>query len=95
VSCGHANGFQAAKPNKERRTIGSLMICVSVAVLLFGMPTGIAIGIQQYLAIAPAHAHLGLIGDVPLFRFGQYDRLRGEGSRHLGGRRHLLSSSVA
>ena len=55
--------------------IGSLMMCVSVVVLLVGMLAGIVMGIQQDFALAPAHAHLNLIGGVLLFLFGMYYRV--------------------
>lgn len=55
--------------------IGSLMMCVSVLVLLLGMVAGIVMGIQQNFLLAPAHAHLNLIGGVMLFLFGLYYRL--------------------
>lgn len=55
--------------------IGSLMMCVSVVVLLVGMLAGIAMGIQENFTLAPAHAHLNLVGGVLLFLFGLYYRL--------------------
>jgi hypothetical protein len=55
--------------------IGSLMMCVSVVVLLVGMLAGVAMGIQQNFTLAPAHAHLNLVGGVLLFLFGLYYRL--------------------
>jgi len=55
--------------------IGSLMMCVSVVVLLFGMLVGIAMGIKQDFTLSPAHAHLNLVGGVLLFLFGLYYRL--------------------
>jgi hypothetical protein len=55
--------------------IGSLMMCVSVVVLLIGMLAGIVMGIQQNFVLAPAHAHLNLVGGVLLFLFGLYYRL--------------------
>jgi hypothetical protein len=55
--------------------IGSLMMCMSVVILLIGMLAGIAMGIQQNFTLAPAHAHLNLIGGVLLFLFGLYYRL--------------------
>ena len=55
--------------------IGSLMMCVSVVILLIGMLAGIAMGIQQDFTLAPAHAHLNLVGGVLLFLFGLYYRL--------------------
>ena len=53
--------------------IGSLMMCLSAVVLLVGMLAGIAMGIQQNFMLAPAHAHLNLIGGVLLFLFGELD----------------------
>jgi hypothetical protein len=55
--------------------IGSLMMCMSVVILLVGMLAGITMGIQQNFTLAPAHAHLNLIGGVLLFLFGLYYRL--------------------
>jgi hypothetical protein len=55
--------------------IGSLMMCVSAVVLLLGMLGGIAMGIQQNFILAPAHAHLNLVGGVLLFLFGLYYHL--------------------
>jgi hypothetical protein len=55
--------------------IGSLMMCVSVVILLLGMLAGIDMGIRQDFVLAPAHAHLNLVGGVLLFLFGLYYRL--------------------
>ncbi len=55
--------------------IGSLMMCISAVILLVGMLAGIAMGIQQDFTLAPAHAHLNLVGGVLLFLFGLYYRL--------------------
>jgi len=55
--------------------IGSRMMCLSVLLLLVGMLGGIAMGVQQNFVLAPAHAHLNLIGGVLLFLFGLYYRL--------------------
>jgi hypothetical protein len=55
--------------------IGSLMMCMSVVILLIGMLAGITMGIQQNFTLAPAHAHLNLVGGVLLFLFGLYYRL--------------------
>src|SRR3954447_10859384 len=55
--------------------IGSLMMCVSVVILLIGMLAGIAMGMTQNFVLAPAHAHLNLVGGVLLFLFGLYYRL--------------------
>jgi hypothetical protein len=55
--------------------IGSLMMCVGVVVLLVGMLAGIDMGIREDFALAPAHAHLNLVGGVLLFLFGLYYRV--------------------
>ena len=55
--------------------IGSLMMGVATLLLLVGMLAGIAMGIQQDFTLAPAHAHLNLVGGVLLFVFGLYYRL--------------------
>jgi len=63
-------------PNAEEvLMIGSLMMCVSAVILLAGMLAGIVMGIKQDFALAPAHAHLNLIGGVLLFLVGLYYRL--------------------
>src|SRR5438477_8372325 len=61
--------------NGTTQMIGSLMMCLSVVILLIGMLAGIAMGIQQNFTLAPAHAHLNLIGGVLLFLFGLFYRL--------------------
>jgi hypothetical protein len=55
--------------------IGPLMMCVSAVILLAGMVAGIVMGIREDFALAPAHAHLNLVGGVLLFLFGLYYRL--------------------
>src|SRR3978361_398886 len=60
---------------RKTRMIGSLMMCMSVVILLVGMLAGIAMGILQNFTLAPAHAHLNLVGGVLLFLFGLYYRL--------------------
>jgi hypothetical protein len=55
--------------------MGSLMMCVSAVILVAGMLAGIVMGIQHDFALAPAHAHLNLVGGVLLFLFGLYYRL--------------------
>jgi hypothetical protein len=67
--------FQFKAIAKEGQMIGSLMMCISVVILLIGMLAGIAMGIQQDFTLAPAHAHLNLVGGVLLFLFGLYYRL--------------------
>lgn len=50
------------------------MMCLSVVLLLIGMLAGVAMGIEQNFMLAPAHAHLNLVGGVLLFLFGLYYR---------------------
>jgi hypothetical protein len=78
--------------------IGSLMMCVSVVVLLAGMIGGIAMGIEQNFVLAPAHAHLNLVGGVLLFLFGFYYRVFPAAGRTtlalIQGWLHILGSIV-
>jgi hypothetical protein len=68
-------GLQISAKSKDKHMIGSLMMCVSVVILVAGMLAGIIMGIQQDFSLAPAHAHLNLVGGVMLFAFGLYYRL--------------------
>lgn len=75
--------------------IGSSMMRTSVVLLVIGMIWGIEMGIRQNFALAPAHAHLNLVGGVLLFVFGLYYRLvpaagdsalaKGQGWLHIAG----------
>jgi hypothetical protein len=53
----------------------SLMFRVSVMLGLVGMGLGIVMGIRQDFALAPAHAHLNLLGFVTLFLSALYYRV--------------------
>lgn len=55
--------------------VAPLMMSVSVLLLLCGMVGGILMGMTQNFALAPAHAHLNLIGGVLLFLYGLYYRV--------------------
>ena len=47
---------------------------ISVSVALLGMAFGIFMGIRQDFALAPAHAHLNLLGFVTMFLSALYYR---------------------
>ena len=55
--------------------ISTLLLRVSVFLLMVGMTLGIVMGIQQNFMLAPAHAHLNLVGFVVMFAAGLYYRL--------------------
>src|SRR3954466_3668437 len=55
--------------------ISSLMMRTSVVLLIAGMLFGIHMGMQNDFQLAPAHAHLNLIGGVLMFLFGLFYRL--------------------
>ena len=55
--------------------IGSLMMRTATVLLVIGMLWGIEMGVRQNFAMAPAHAHLNLVGGVLLFVFGLYYKL--------------------
>jgi hypothetical protein len=63
------------RPKGKTKTMATIMIRVSAIILVFGMLAGIAMGITQDFALAPAHAHLNLVGGVLLFLFGLYYKL--------------------
>jgi hypothetical protein len=52
--------------------ISVLLLRVSVVLALVGMAWGIQMGISQDFVLAPAHAHLNLLGFVALFLSGLY-----------------------
>lgn len=60
---------------QDNAMIASLMMRTSTILLLIGMLGGIVMGIQQNFLLAPAHAHLNLVGGVLLFLFGLYYKL--------------------
>jgi hypothetical protein len=49
-----------------------ILLRVAVALGLIGLAMGIAMGITQDFTLAPAHAHLNLLGFVLLFVAGLY-----------------------
>jgi hypothetical protein len=55
--------------------ISSLLLRVSTLLLLCGMVLGIVMGIREDFTLAPAHAHLNLIGFVLMFLVGLYYRI--------------------
>ena len=48
------------------------LLRVSVAIILVGLALGIGMGISQDFRLAPAHAHLNLLGFVALFLAALY-----------------------
>jgi hypothetical protein len=55
--------------------ISTLLLRVSTVFLLCGMVFGITMGMREDFALAPAHAHLNLIGFVLMFMVGLYYRI--------------------
>ena len=55
--------------------ISSLLLRVSTVLLLLGMLWGISMGIRADFTLAPAHAHLNLVGFVLMFLVGLYYRI--------------------
>jgi hypothetical protein len=55
--------------------VSSLLLRVSTLFLLCGLVFGITMGIKQNFTLAPAHAHLNLIGFVLMFAAGLYYRV--------------------
>jgi hypothetical protein len=55
--------------------VSSLLLRVSTVLLLCGLVFGIVMGIREDFTLAPAHAHLNLIGFVLMFLVGLYYRI--------------------
>jgi len=55
--------------------ISSLLLRISTVLLLCGLVFGIVIGMREDFTLAPAHAHLNLIGFVLMFLVGLYYRV--------------------
>jgi hypothetical protein len=55
--------------------ISSLLLRVSTLLLLCGLVFGIYMGMHLDFSLAPAHAHLNLIGFVLMFLVGLYYRI--------------------
>ena len=51
------------------------LFCISVSIALAGMAFGIFMGIRQDFMLAPAHAHLNLLGFVTMFLSALYYRV--------------------
>jgi cbb3-type cytochrome oxidase subunit 1 len=55
--------------------IATVLLRLGALFALCGMALGIAMGIRQDFTLAPAHAHINLVGFVGLFLAGLYYRL--------------------
>ena len=55
--------------------MSNLLFRVSISLGLIGITGGIIMGIMQDFRLAPAHAHLNLLGFVVLFLVGLYYRV--------------------
>jgi hypothetical protein len=55
--------------------VSSLLLRVSTVLLLCGLVFGIVLGMKEDFTLAPAHAHLNLIGFVLMFLVGLYYRV--------------------
>jgi hypothetical protein len=75
-----------ARSSRQRRTFDLGGFCMIFAGLcgLTGMIAGIAMGILQDFTIAPAHAHLNLLGWVTMALYGLYHRSIGRTGGWLG-----------
>ena len=62
--------------------VDRLLLRAGVIFLIVGMVWGIEMGVRQDFSLAPAHAHLNLVGGVLLFVFGLYYRLVGAARDH-------------
>jgi len=68
----------------------SSLFRVSVTLGLVGMALGIVMGIRQDFTLAPAHAHLNLLGFVALFLAALYYRVVPEAAQNRLARVHAV-----
>ena len=74
---------QLGRPGR-RLTISAFCFVFAGASALVGMVAGIVMGILQDFTIAPAHAHLNLLGWVTMALYGLYHRSFGRSTGWLG-----------
>jgi low temperature requirement protein LtrA len=55
--------------------IASNLLRISIVIAVIGMAAGLGMGMAQNFELAPAHAHLNLVGYVSLFLAGLYYKL--------------------
>jgi len=67
---------------------------VSVTLALLGMACGIVMGIRQDFSLAPAHAHLNLLGFVVLFLAALYYRVVPEAAASVLAKVHAATAIV-
>ncbi|MFB9269927.1 hypothetical protein ACFFWD_43550 [Bradyrhizobium erythrophlei] len=73
--------------SKRRVVVISVFLMrISILLALIGMAMGVAMGIKHDFALAPAHAHLNLLGFVALFLFGLYYQAAPEAAASVLGR---------
>lgn len=69
-----------AKPRGAALRISDFCFIVAALAALTGMVLGIVMGIRQDFTLAPAHAHLNLLGWVTMAIYGLYHRGAGRNS---------------
>lgn len=81
----------------QRRSItpASFCLCLAPVAALGGMVLGIRMGISQDFTLAPAHAHLNLLGWVTLALYGLYYRTSGRTGGWLGWTQVIAGASGA
>lgn len=63
--------------------LSNLLLRLSTILLMCGLTLGIVMGIRQDFTLAPAHAHLNLVGFVIMFIAGLYYRIAPEAAEGL------------
>jgi hypothetical protein len=72
----------------------NVLFRVSVTLGLIGMALGIAMGIRLEFSLAPAHAHLNLLGFVALFLAALYYRVAPEAAATMLAKVHAVTAIV-
>lgn len=83
---GQLRGQSQDRPRRRSRVpdLGDFCIVVAALSALTGMGLGMAMGIRQDFTLAPAHAHLNLLGWVTMALYGLYHRSTGRTGGWLG-----------
>ena len=75
--------------------IATVLLRLGALFALCGMALGIVMGIHQDFTLAPAHAHINLIGFVGLFLAGLYYRLVPEAAASALAKVHAVIAIIA
>lgn len=86
---------QEYTPARAGLTLSTFCLGFAALAALTGMTLGIVMGIRQDFTLAPAHAHLNLLGWVTMAIYGLYHRTPGRIADRLGWAQALSAAAGA